>query len=135
VAAFGAFVDIGVHQEGLVHVSAMSRNFVSDPREVAKSGDIVKVKVLSVDIPRKRISLSMRLDDEPAGGPGGKPDSAPRQGGKPQNSNTGRTQPARASQGRPADDGGGAMAAALRRAGLASPGGPAGPAGQNRKGR
>jgi protein Tex len=64
VAAFGAFVDIGVHQDGLVHVSAMSRDFVSDPREVAKPGDIVKVKVLSVDAGRKRISLSLRLDDE-----------------------------------------------------------------------
>ena len=61
VAAFGAFVDIGVHQDGLVHVSAMSDNFVADPREVAKSGDVVKVKVLSVDIPRNRISLTMRL--------------------------------------------------------------------------
>jgi uncharacterized protein len=64
VAAFGAFVDIGVHQDGLVHVSAMSRTFVSDPREVAKPGDVVRVKVLSVDIPRQRISLTLRLDDE-----------------------------------------------------------------------
>jgi protein Tex len=64
VAAFGAFVDIGVHQDGLVHVSAMSRNFVSDPREVAKPGDVVRVKVLSVDIPRQRISLTLRLDEE-----------------------------------------------------------------------
>ncbi len=73
VAAFGAFVDVGVHQDGLVHVSAMSKNFVSDPREVAKPGDIVTVKVLDVDIPRKRISLTLRLDDEigaPAGGAG-----------------------------------------------------------------
>ena len=67
VAAFGAFVDIGVHQDGLVHVSAMSRNFVSDPREVAKPGDVVRVKVLAVDIPRKRISLTLRLDDEADG--------------------------------------------------------------------
>ena len=66
VAAFGAFVDIGVHQDGLVHVSAMSRNFVSDPREVAKPGDVVRVKVLGVDIPRQRISLTLRLDDEEA---------------------------------------------------------------------
>ncbi len=65
VAAFGAFVDIGVHQDGLVHISAMSRTFIKDPREVAKPGDIVKVKVLDVDKPRKRIALSMRLDDEP----------------------------------------------------------------------
>ena len=64
VAAFGAFVDIGVHQDGLVHVSAMSRTFVSDPRSVVKSGDVVRVKVLSVDIPRHRISLTLRLDDE-----------------------------------------------------------------------
>jgi protein Tex len=64
VAAFGAFVDIGVHQDGLVHVSAMSRNFVSDPREVAKPGDVVRVKVLGVDIPRQRISLTLRVDDE-----------------------------------------------------------------------
>ncbi|QMU77581.1 RNA-binding transcriptional accessory protein [Streptacidiphilus sp. PB12-B1b] len=64
VAAFGAFVDIGVHQDGLVHVSALSRTFVKDPREVVKSGDIVRVKVLEVDIPRKRISLTLRLDDD-----------------------------------------------------------------------
>jgi uncharacterized protein len=69
VAAFGAFIDVGVHQDGLVHVSAMSRNFVSDPREVVKSGDVVRVKVLSVDVSRKRISLTLRLDDEAPGGP------------------------------------------------------------------
>ncbi len=67
VAAFGAFVDVGVHQDGLVHVSAMSRDFVADPRAVVKTGEVVRVKVLSVDIPRKRISLTMRLDDEAAG--------------------------------------------------------------------
>jgi len=70
VAAFGAFVDVGVHQDGLVHVSAMSRSFVSDPRSVVKPGDVVRVKVLSVDVPRHRISLTLRLDDEgprPAG--------------------------------------------------------------------
>ncbi|MER6153386.1 Tex family protein, partial [Streptomyces hirsutus] len=66
VAAFGAFVDIGVHQDGLVHVSAMSKTFVKDPRDVVKPGDIVKVKVLDIDIPRKRISLTLRLDDEAA---------------------------------------------------------------------
>ncbi len=64
VAAFGAFVDLGVHQDGLVHVSALSRGFVKDPRDVVKAGDIVKVKVLEVDIARKRIGLSMRLDDD-----------------------------------------------------------------------
>ncbi|MDC8014034.1 Tex family protein [Tahibacter soli] len=63
VAAFGAFVDIGVHQDGLVHVSALSTKFVKDPREVVKAGDVVKVKVIEVDIPRKRIALTMRLDD------------------------------------------------------------------------
>ncbi|MFD0074690.1 Tex family protein [Streptomyces sp. NPDC127166] len=74
VAAFGAFVDVGVHQDGLVHVSAMSKTFVKDPRDVAKPGDVVKVKVLDVDIPRKRISLTLRLDDEPgAEGQGGAP--------------------------------------------------------------
>ncbi|GAB3814607.1 Tex family protein [Kribbella italica] len=64
VAAFGAFIDIGVHQDGLAHVSALSKNYVKDPREVVKPGDIVKVKVLEVDIPRQRISLTLRLDDE-----------------------------------------------------------------------
>ncbi len=65
VAAFGAFVDIGVHQDGLVHVSALSHTFVKDPRDAVKAGDIVKVKVMEVDLPRQRIGLSMRLDDEP----------------------------------------------------------------------
>ncbi len=65
VAAFGAFVDIGVHQDGLVHISALSNKFVKDPREVVKAGDIVKVKVMEVDAARKRIALSMRLDDTP----------------------------------------------------------------------
>ncbi|MFF3605886.1 Tex family protein [Streptomyces sp. NPDC002463] len=74
VAAFGAFVDVGVHQDGLVHVSAMSKTFVKDPRDVVKPGDVVKVKVLDVDIPRKRISLTLRLDDEPGTeGQGGAP--------------------------------------------------------------
>lgn len=65
VAAFGAFVDIGVHQDGLVHVSALSHGFVKDPRDAVKAGDIVKVKVMEIDLPRQRIGLSMRLDDEP----------------------------------------------------------------------
>ena len=64
VAAFGAFVDIGVHQDGLVHISALSDSFVKDPREVVKAGDIVKVKVMEVDVARKRIGLSMRLTDD-----------------------------------------------------------------------
>ena len=69
VAAFGAFVDIGVHQDGLVHVSAMSSTFVKDPRDIVKPGDIVRVKVLDVDIPRKRVSLTLRLDDTPENHP------------------------------------------------------------------
>ena len=64
VAAFGAFVDIGVHQDGLVHISALANRYVSDPRDVVKAGDVVKVKVIEVDIPRRRIALSMRLEDE-----------------------------------------------------------------------
>jgi len=66
VAAFGAFVDLGVHQDGLVHVSQLSQKFVNDAREVVKTGDIVKVKVLEVDAARKRISLTMKLDAAPA---------------------------------------------------------------------
>ncbi|MDY4283805.1 Tex family protein [Xanthomonas sp. LF06-19] len=66
VAAFGAFVDIGVHQDGLVHISALSDSYVKDPRDVVKAGDIVKVKVLEVDVARKRIALTRRLDDTPA---------------------------------------------------------------------
>ncbi len=65
VTNFGAFVDIGVHQDGLVHISAMSDKFVKDPREVVKAGDVIKAKVMEVDIDRKRIGLSMRLGDEP----------------------------------------------------------------------
>ncbi len=68
VAAFGAFVDIGVHQDGLVHVSAMSTKFIKDPHEVVKAGQVVKVKVLDVDVKQQRISLTMRLDDEAAPG-------------------------------------------------------------------
>ena len=78
VAAFGAFVDVGVHQDGLVHVSALANRFVSDPREVVKSGQVVRVKVLEADPERKRISLTLRLDDEPAASGG----SAPRPGGR-----------------------------------------------------
>ena len=113
VTNFGAFVDIGVHQDGLVHVSAMSRNFVSDPRSVVKSGDVVRVKVLSVDIARHRISLTLRLDDEgprPAGG-------RDRAGRRP-SGNTSRTDPGSSRRSAASDPGGGAMADALRRAGL-----------------
>ena len=66
VANFGAFVDIGVHQDGLVHISALADRFVQDPRDVVKAGDVVKVKVLEVDVPRKRIALTMRLNDNAA---------------------------------------------------------------------
>jgi len=65
VANFGAFVDVGVHQDGLVHVSALSTRFVKDPREVVRAGQLVRVKVMEVDLPRQRIALTMRLDDEP----------------------------------------------------------------------
>lgn len=65
VANFGAFVDLGVHQDGLVHISALSDKFVKDPREVVRTGDLVKVKVMAVDLERRRIALSMRLDDVP----------------------------------------------------------------------
>ena len=84
VAAFGAFVDVGVHQDGLVHVSAMANTFVKDPRAVAKPGDVVKVKVLSVDAPRKRIALTMRLSDPEAEGPrgGGPKGGGPNSGGQ-----------------------------------------------------
>ncbi len=68
VAQFGAFVDLGVHQDGLVHVSQLSHKFVNDAREVVKTGDIVKVRVLEVDPARKRISLTMKLGDAPGRG-------------------------------------------------------------------
>ena len=113
VAAFGAFVDIGVHQDGLVHVSAMSKNFIKDPREVVKPGDIVRVKVLDVDKPRKRIALTLRLDDEVgkqdrAGASAGRNDAGAR-GQGPR-----RDAPRREQQS--ASGGGGALADALRRA-------------------
>jgi uncharacterized protein len=94
VAQFGAFVDLGVHQDGLVHVSQLSHKFVNDAREVVKTGDIVKVKVLEVDLARKRISLTMKLDAKPAAGgrgdnsyrPAGRGEHTPpsRGGGQPQ---------------------------------------------------
>src|SRR6202012_2194587 len=65
VAQFGAFVDLGVHQDGLVHVSQLSNKFVTDAREVVKTGDIVKVKVVEVDLARQRIALTMKLDSQP----------------------------------------------------------------------
>ncbi|EIK94509.1 S1 RNA binding domain-containing protein [Pseudomonas sp. M47T1] len=87
VTNFGAFVDIGVHQDGLVHISALSEKFIKDPREAVKAGDVVKVKVMEVDIPRKRVGLSMRMGDTPGekvdGARGSRPGSAPRQQGAP----------------------------------------------------
>ena len=119
VAAFGAFVDIGVHQDGLVHVSAMSRTFVSDPRQVVKPGDVVRVRVLGVDIPRKRISLTLRLDEEAprrepaqreaARKPGGAPGrGGPRDGGGAGQGGAGRGGRDRRAGGRPGQGGGGA---------------------------
>lgn len=83
VAAFGAFVDIGVHQDGLIHISALSDTYVKDPRDVVKAGDIVKVKVLEVDVARKRIALTRRLDDTPAPAKApGERDARPAGGGR-----------------------------------------------------
>lgn len=110
VAAFGAFVDIGVHQDGLVHISAMSKTFIKDPREVVKPGDIVKVKVLDFEVARKRISLSLRLDDEV----GAKKDAPGMQRDNTRNTNrmTSSTPRKQESSG----GGGGALAEAMRRA-------------------
>ncbi|MHA7855760.1 Tex family protein [Marinobacter shengliensis] len=101
VTNFGAFVDIGVHQDGLVHISALSHTFVKDPREVVKAGDIVKVKVMEVDIPRKRIGLSMRMDDQPGAETQAKPArgadrNAGRSGGRKPQGGQGQTQGAMA---------------------------------------
>ncbi|AUZ77610.1 RNA-binding transcriptional accessory protein [Aeromonas sp. ASNIH6] len=105
VTNFGAFVDIGVHQDGLVHISSLTDRFVKDPREVVKAGDIVRVKVLEVDVPRKRISLTMRLDEK-AGQPARKP-AEPR--------HTGNTKPKQAPRQNAPTEGamGNAFAAAL----------------------
>jgi len=97
-----------VHQDGLVHISAMSKNFIKDPREVVKPGDIVKVKVLDVEVARKRIALTLRLDDETA--KSGRPAEAASRGGS---SASKSSQPSRQPQ---ANAGGGALAEALRRA-------------------
>ncbi len=130
VAAFGAFVDVGVHQDGLVHVSAMSRTFVSDPRTVVKSGDVVRVKVLSVDVPRHRISLTLRLDDEAPAAAGGQASTAPAgDRGRPQDRSSEKlARTDRGSRPRPAPSAPeGALADALRKAGL-DPSNPKGPA-------
>ncbi|WP_312856703.1 Tex family protein [Arthrobacter mobilis] len=127
VAAFGAFVDVGVHQDGLVHISAMSDKFVADPHEVVRSGQVVKVKVLEADPERKRISLTLRLDDDAAprlagrtlGGKSGAPrENTPARPGPAAARGQARgSRPARSGQRSqpPADT---AMAEALRRAGL-----------------
>ena len=110
VAAFGAFVDIGVHQDGLVHISAMSKTFIKDPREVVKSGDIVKVKVLEVEVARKRIALTLRLDDELGGGKASQAQGKPRDNSRASMTSSAPRKPQEPS-------GGGALADALRRAG------------------
>lgn len=108
VAAFGAFVDIGVHQDGLVHISAMSKTFIKDPREVVKPGDIVKVKVLDVEVARKRIALTLRLDDEV----GSKKDAGPSRDNSRVPAKMSSSAPRKAGE----QSGGGALAEALRRA-------------------
>jgi protein Tex len=115
VAAFGAFVDIGVHQDGLVHVSAMSKTFVKNPREVVKPGDIVRVKVVEVDVARKRIALTLRLDDEVGPGPRASLAAAAQRTDKAPSSPV----PSRSAAPARREEGGGALAEALRRAGLA----------------
>jgi uncharacterized protein len=121
VAAFGAFVDVGVHQDGLVHVSALSTQFVKDPRDVVKPGDVVRVKVLAVDVPRNRISLTLRLDDEvPAAGEQRRPRQDGDRRGRPGSPGTGTAagKPGGTPR-RPEPEPQGALADALRRAGLA----------------
>lgn len=115
VAAFGAFVDVGVHQDGLVHISALSETFVKDPRDVVKPGDIVKVKVLEVDIPRKRISLTMRMSDPAEKRPAGRSDE--NRGAFQKHRSQGEKKSSASSN--PASSGG-ALADALRRAGMSS---------------
>ncbi|MEU7751701.1 Tex family protein [Micromonospora sp. NPDC049171] len=131
VAAFGAFVDVGVHQDGLVHVSAMSRTFVKDPREVVKSGDVVRVRVLDVDVPRKRISLTLRLEDEPAAaGDGGRTSQEGRGGPAQRGPQGGRGgQPGSAGRG-----GSGGQAGSGGRGGSGGQGGSGGRGGQGARG-
>ncbi|APE08763.1 Tex family protein [Rhodococcus pyridinivorans] len=132
VAAFGAFVDVGVHQDGLVHVSAMSRSFVKDPHDVVRSGEVVEVKVLEVDVARQRIGLTLRLDDEvptpgaeksggqPRGGgrrPGGQ-GSGNQGGGRGRSGQGNRGQQGRGGDRRSTPAASGSLADALRRAGF-----------------
>ncbi|KFI05343.1 Tex family protein [Massilia sp. BSC265] len=109
VAAFGAFVDIGVHQDGLVHISALSNTFVKDPHTVVKAGQVVKVKVLEVDVKRKRIALTMRLSDA-APQPGARPEQ---RGDRTDGKRLVEHQQQRQRQERPTQAAGGAMAAAF----------------------
>ena len=113
VANFGAFVDVGVHQDGLVHVSALADRFVKDPREVVKPGDVVKVKVMEVDIPRKRIGLSMRMGDTPGEKRGG--DRPARPQGTPPGRSGGKAFSGPKGKGG-GNDGGGTLAAAFAKA-------------------
>lgn len=125
VAAFGAFVDIGVHQDGLVHVSAMADRFVKDPHEVVHSGQVVKVKVMDVDVDRQRIGLSLRLNDEPGGEQGsGSGRAGRREEAGERGSRDGRSRKRGGQRGKRGGQRGGgshpvgAMAAALKQAGL-----------------
>jgi uncharacterized protein len=113
VAAFGAFVDIGVHQDGLVHISALANTFVKDPRDVVRPGTIVKVKVLEVDVQRKRIALTMRMSDEP-----GKSDNRPAGGARPSGGQNFQQRPAGNNNGarQQTPSLGGALAEAMKRA-------------------
>lgn len=115
VAAFGAFVDVGVHQDGLVHVSAMADRFVSDPHEVVRSGQVVRVKVTDVDVERQRIALTLRLNDTPPRDKGRR-DERPRDGRAPQDKRNPKARNApRRRESPPAS---GSMAQALREAGF-----------------
>ncbi len=123
VAAFGAFVDVGVHQDGLVHVSAMADRFVSDPHEVVRSGQVVRVKVLEVDVERQRIALTLRLTDDPKMLPGNRPAATarpPRDGGSHPRKHAGQPKPNRDRRGGAAQTvaPAGSMAQALRDAGF-----------------
>jgi uncharacterized protein len=112
VTNFGAFVDIGVHQDGLVHISALAERFVRDPHQVVKAGDVVKVKVLEVDVARKRIALTMRLSDEVRKGPAARDGQNPRVGAGTTANSAPRKAPAAA---RTQPEAAGAMAAAFAR--------------------
>jgi uncharacterized protein len=123
VAAFGAFVDVGVHQDGLVHVSAMADRFVSDPHEVVRSGQVVRVKVLDVDVERQRIGLSLRLNDTPQQDRGKRSDRAGTSRRDAGNKGRGERNPSpRRDSGRQApNQAAGSMAQALRDAGFGEP--------------